>query len=49
MAIRGNTKEGKTPRKKDGWRKKESDYSWSDKIRYRDIRRNLVFGEGNPL
>ena len=49
MGIRGNTKEGKNPRKTDGWRKTESDYSWSDKIRYRDMRRNLVLGEGKPL
>ena len=49
MGIRGNTKEGKTPRKTDDWRKTESDYSLSDKIRYRGMRSNLVSGEGKPL
>jgi hypothetical protein len=48
MGIRGNTKEGKTPRKTDGWRKTESDCSWSDKIRYRDMN-SFVLGEGKPL
>lgn len=54
MGTRKNTKEGKTSRKMDGWmdvrRRSMNYYELREEDKYdKDMSRNLVLGEGNPL
>ena len=48
MGIEVDTKEEKTQRKMAGGRQRMTS-QWTDRMRYRDMRRNLVLGESKPF